>query len=159
MKHFKFDEESVAKIGRKYQTSVVMTDYDSRITVYKGPLCVRVFNWIRHYEDQGYLPGCKWTKRQTHVNHGWTKFVMQAVDQRGEEHFCVTVLVRARVSFMPKDEARTTDVSGLKACLAGMFLGLFPLDRLLEIVGGAAILNELVNHKNNEREKVNGYQG
>jgi hypothetical protein len=141
-----FDEHTLREIGRKYDTHVIMTDYVDHMDVYSGPLNQNCFNMIKFYLSNHWLDGCTWHKKEEHLRTGWTKLVTEAVDEKGEELFNITVVIKDKVDVSRVGEEPVKIGKGT-AFFLGLTAGFFPVEKALEVVGAGWLLGQVTKRK------------
>lgn len=140
-----FDINTLKEIGRKYKTSVLVTDYVDHMDVYSGPLNQHCFDMIKFYFDNHWLDGVTWVKYESPLKNGWTKLVIEAEDSKGyDELFNITVTIKDRVDLSRVGQRR---IGSLEAFMWGLFAGLFPTKKALEIIGAGFLINYFKNNK------------
>ena len=140
-----FNENSLRGIGRRYETEVIMTDYQDRFDVYTGPLNNTCFEMIKFYLSNHWLDGCIWVRQVSPLRNGETKLVIEAEDSKGyDELFNITVTIKDRVDLSRVGQRR---IGSLEAFMWGLFAGLFPTKKALEIIGAGFLINYFKNNK------------
>ena len=139
-----FDQNTLKEIGLKYKTEVLITDYVDYMDVYSGPLNQHCFNMIEFYLSNHWLDGCTWVKQVFPLVNGWTKLVIEAEDNTGEELWNITVLVKDRIDLSGVGQSR---IGSWEAFSLGFLGGLFPAKEALEIIGAGFLVNYFKNYK------------
>src|ERR1035438_1749755 len=130
-----FNENSLRGIGRRYETEVIMTDYQDRFDVYTGPLNNTCFEMIKFYLSNHWLDGCIWVRQVSPLRNGETKLVIEAEDQSGEEQFNITVIYREKINLAQKR------IGSWETFFWGLLAGLFPTKKALEIIRVGFLFN------------------
>jgi len=139
-----FDENTLKEIGHKYQTKVLVTDYVDHMDVYSGPLNQNCFNMIKFYLSNHWLDGCTWVKQVFPLVNGWTRLVIEAEDNTGEELFNITILIKDRVDLSRLGQKR---IGSWEAFFWGFLAGFFPAKKALEIIGAGFLINLFKGNK------------
>jgi len=140
---YTFDQEHLQEIGRTNVTVVTMTDYVRRNEVYNGPLNDTCFEMINFYLENGWLDNVKWTKSEKYLENGWKELITDAVDEKGEELFNITVLIKGKKFEIPMPQVERK----VPWFWLGVLSAFVPIHVLLEGIGIGALFNHFFNKK------------